>query len=383
MCRNRWLLLFITLVVSVAYGESLESKPEWLQGKVAIDLYGDDHLLGAWPYERYICIFNLDNNQIDSIKIPDNSVVLKEWEEGGRVSFIYPDTTGYNYMDDYAIRRWRDFKYIQIIPVETEEGTIYRRGESKFDFLNNDEKNEKIFYDYIWMDSPLRILGLSGNDTSVLDGGMKEGLYLIYGLSEVGEIEIQLQKFEKDEYSVLYHFPLDYDFGAWQYAISPTGKIAWWRKPGELLCVKKDEMVLTSEESYLNNTLIWKNDTELLYFATSEIKNRYVLKKWDTSAGVCDDYLDLTGRSIFSEVYPWSMAVNDDKDILAVFGSVGNRNVIQFINLETGENYILYPWTIENSDERSDFRWYGITDQGVMIYSSSKLLQSQLLWVSD
>ena len=145
MLRMRWLLLlFIMLVGSVAYGESLGSKPEWLQGKVAIDLYGDDHELGAWPYERYICIFNLDNSQTDSIKIPDNSAVLKEWEDGGRVVFVYPYTTGYNYMDDYAFRRWRGIKYVEIIPIETEAGTIYRRGESGFDFLNDDENNENV-----------------------------------------------------------------------------------------------------------------------------------------------------------------------------------------------------------------------------------------------
>ena len=77
------------------------------------------------------------------------------------------------------------------------------------------------------------------------------------------------------------------------------------------------------------------------------------------------------------------MAVNDDGDVLAVFGSAEDQNVIQFINLMTGETYTVYPWTMENSDARSDFHWYGITDQGVMIYSPGKFMQSQLLWVSD
>lgn len=126
-CR-RVLILFIIFIITVAYGEALVTKPEWLQGKIAIDLYGDDRLLGAWPYERYICVFNLDNNRIDSIKIPDDSIVLKEWEAGGRVAFAYPRTTGFNYTDNYSDNRWRDFEYIQLIPVETEEGTIYNAG---------------------------------------------------------------------------------------------------------------------------------------------------------------------------------------------------------------------------------------------------------------
>ena len=383
MLRMRWLLLlFIMLVGSVAYGESLGSKPEWLQGKVAIDLYGDDHELGAWPYERYICIFNLDNSQTDSIKIPDNSAVLKEWEDGGRVVFVYPYTTGYNYMDDYAFRRWRGIKYVEIIPIETEAGTIYRRGESGFDFLNDDENNEKVFYDYLWMDSPLTILGLSGNDATVFDG-MTEGLYLMYGLSEENEIELQLQRFDADGCFVLYHFPLDYDFGMWQCAISPGGKIAWWGDAGELLCVINHEVSAAHEEMYLNRTLTWRNDTELLFFATTKTKEGYALKKWDTSTGACEAFLNLTGKNIISEVYPWSMAVNDDGDVLAVFGSAEDQNVIQFINLMTGETYTVYPWTMENSDARSDFHWYGITDQGVMIYSPGKFMQSQLLWVSD
>lgn len=386
MFKNKWLfLLLITfLMVSEACGETLESNPEWLHGKVAIDLYGDDRLLGAWPYERYICIFNMDNNQIDSIKIPDESVMLKEWEAGGRVAFVYPHTTGFNYMDDYSTRRWRDYEYIQIIPVETEEGTIYKRGESEFDWLNDDDAaNERIFYDHLWMDSPLRILGLSGNDDPVFNGGMKEGLYLMYGLSDGGELELQLQKFEKDSCSVLYHFPLDHDFGAWQYAISPTGKIAWWSKPDELLCVKSDGVLAANGEIKLNNALAWKNDTELLYFAATETKDRYVVKEWNISTGACDVYLNSAGREVFTKVYPRSMAINDDGNILAVYGSMSRQNVIQFINLKIGETHTMYPWTIENCDERSDFRWYGISDQGVMYYSSGNLLQSQLLWVSD
>ena len=95
----------------------------------------------------------------------------------------------------------------------------------------------------------------------------------MYGLSDGGELELQLQKFEKDSCSVLYHFPLDHDFGAWQYAISPTGKIAWWSKD-----VYKRQLIthLTKKTMSADNT----ETTQELHFLY-DANNHPAMMKYD------------------------------------------------------------------------------------------------------
>lgn len=392
------LCIFIVLLTQqVTIAESiLDNKPGWLNGILSIDLYGADSLEDSWPYDRYVCLFDFKLGRVDMVKIPDSSTYTKEWKGNGSPIIIYPSEHGYYYMDNYSSWKWREYNFIKIIQMVSGNTVRYTYGEPWRDIWTGEETkrtddDDSAYYETYSSKSPMRVLGIQSEYISGKNRDLVSAIFLKYGLSDNGDTEIQLVRGDDIDFpnvneQILNCFPLDYDFGSWQYSISETGSVAWIEKMSTLVCSDANGVKNFNSVGWILGCPIWYDENTILFFETNDnsciFPTETVLKKWNVSNDTVEDFLDGNGKRIEGGICPFTMALNDGKRILAVYGWIDESN-IKIFNLDNGDTYILNPWP--NYREKYDSRMlkYGYAEDGTLYFDPANCFQSQLVWFPE
>lgn len=390
-------LIFVLLITQIALAENLfKNCPDWLTGIFSIDMYGADSPEESWPLDRCICVFDFELDRVDKIKIPYGSIYTKEWQSGGSPVIFYPSEYGYYYFDEYSPWKWREVNYLEIVRTENENGIRYTYGEMLRDFWTGEMRERKpddnnVYYDYYFSDSPMRILGIKSEFDPQIKRDQRTLFYLQYGVSPTGELEIQMVQEENNftiiNKKIIYRFPLDYSFGAFQYSISNDGKIAWRVLGGIRVCANEyDVKTFEPSGSVLGNP-VWYDETSILYLETQDelslMPRDTILKKYDVCSGTVEDFLNVSGKQIEGSIYPFTMALNEEKNILAVYGFGKPGAEMEMINLDNGERYLFNPWPHTLDEENSDMYRYGYAEDGTLYFEPSFTSQSALVWFPE
>ena len=374
-----------------------EKKPDWLTGKLCMLMYGTEGSEAEYPLDRfldkYLCVFDLDANVVDSIRVPDDASLVRECVYGDPVLF-YTAEPGYHWYDAgpaYHANRWRVYEMAEVLsPKGWQEGDYMLGKIYPSTFMGThiedtrDEDNHPIVSSS-WppiynMLAPLNVAAIHNDDGEDMWTAY-DLFYMAYGLSEERTPEIQMLHEKstgaKSEFIKLYSFPIDYDFGAWACVFSKDGRVAF-RKDDKLICVA-DDTVYEHQYNYptdppLYTCMTWR-DNELLIFDKYDRKTQLcTLQCWNPEKDTFEPVQDSTGELIQLEPTPLAMALSADGSVLAVYTFGG---LLQYINLETGDLYVEDLWAHETCLP---------TEQGVHIYPPpNKLMdyQTQVVWFPE
>lgn len=391
-------IIFIVLIAQIAIAERVyESVPDWLKGVLNIDLFGADSLEESWPLDRYVCVFDFEVNRIDKIKIPSSAAYTKEWQSGGRPIIIFPSEYGYYYFDDYSQWKWREVNYLEIVRTENEDGIRYTYGEMLRDIwtgemLERKPDNNNVYYGTAFLESPMRILGINSEFDPEIRRDRLSVFYLQYGVSSNGDLEIQMIReddagLSNEKKEIIYSFPMDYDFGAWQYSISNGRRITWVEGMGTLVCADEYGTKSFTSSGRILGLPVWYDDTSILYFETydenSIMPRKTILKKYDMANDTVEDFWNASGRRIEGNIHPFTMALNEEKNILATYGWGSNGTGIEIINLNNGDIYMFNPWPNFLEEAESEKQRYGYTEDGTLYFDPSSNSQSKLVWFPE
>ena len=391
-------IVFIILIAQNAIAEGVfESAPDWLKGVLSIDLFGSDSLEESWPLDRYVCVFDFDASRIDKVKIPSGAAYTKEWQSGGLPIIIYPSEYGYYYFDSYSSWKWREVHYLEIVRTQNEDGIRYTYGEMLRDIWTGEmperaSDDNNVYYGTCSFDSPMRVLGMNSEYNSEILRDLLSVFYLQYGVSSKGEMEIQLVREDgvgllDERKEIIHSFPLDYDFGAWQYSISNGGRITWLEGRGTLVCADEYDTKTFTTSGRILGFPAWYDDSTILYFETQDensiMPRETVLKKYDIANDTAEDFLDVSGRRIEGSIHPFTMALNEERNILAVYGWGSAGTGIEIINLDNGETYLFNPWPNYLEETESEKQRYGYAEDGSLYFDPAANSQATLVWFPE
>lgn len=388
-------LILIILIAQIAIAEgAYESAPAWLKGVLSIDLFGADSIEESWPLDRYVCVFDFEADRIDKVKIPSGATYTKEWQNGGSPIIIFPSEYGYYYFDRYSSWKWREVNYLEIVRTENEDGIRYTYGEMLRDIWTGEmperePDDNNVYYGTYFSDSPMRILGMNSEFDSEIRRDRLSVFYLRYGISPKDEIEIQLVREDNvglsdESKEIIYSFPTDYDFGAWQYSVSNGGRIAWIEGKGTMVCTDEYGTKRFVSSGRILGRPVWYDETSVLYFETHDdtsiMPREIILKKYDVMNETAENFLDDSGKWVEGGIYPFTMTLNEEKNILAVYGWGNNGTGIEIINLDNGEIYLFNPWPNYLEEVESEKQRYGYAEDGTLHFDPATNCQSELVW---
>ena len=131
----------------------------------------------------------------------------------------------------------------------------------------------------------------------------------------------------------------------------------------------------------------WYDDSTILYFETQDensiMPRETVLKKYDIANDTAEDFLDVSGRRIEGSIHPFTMALNEERNILAVYGWGSAGTGIEIINLDNGETYLFNPWPNYLEETESEKQRYGYAEDGSLYFDPAANSQATLVWFPE
>lgn len=388
------IVLCILLILLICADGLAQEYPDWLEGTLCIDLYGADTLEESWPLDRFVCAFDFDNKQTHKIKIPSEAIFSKVSSAESDPIIIWPTEYGDIYFDSYSVWRWREVAYAEIIQSEIEGKVRYNYGDVSYDFwtrepIERSPDDNNVYSQTARFEAPMRILAI---DSGYTDSGWPRAVlyYLQYGVSSEDTLEIQLVRNLKGSdidknAEVLYHFPIDYDFGVFKYAVSENGKVVWIEDGKVLRCADGQKCTRVAAPRFVQGSPEWYDDTTVLFFDAKEYcfrsEEATVLKSWNITTRSTQDFTDKNGQPIKTDLIPFALALSPDKSILAVYGRYTNNAAIQLIHLSDGESYLCHPWPNRAESRSTSTQWYGYATDGTVHFSPMYELQPMLAWI--
>ncbi len=353
---SAWIMGFIFIMSFSGLGETsiFEGKPDWLQGTLCMDMYGAESLGVSWPYNHYIAWFDFDNAQVKLLKLPEDAELIENYKDGGMPGICYHAPTSYEYEIGYNKWKWRMFQI-----------AILEKGQ---------ELLQSSLFDEVYIDAPLAILGMNGTD----------GIYYLgYGIAE-DALKIQLNYRDSIGETTIHTFPLEYDFGDWQGAISNAGKAAWYADQTIYVTDGTHGQLLPKTEYEIPaHQLAWLDNHRLLYLSRGRDwdnlgKWNFTIRVWDTNTGDVQNLKAVDGSDVEFQMYSLDkIAVNESGNILAAYGD----GYLILLNLQTGKQFKFSPWNCSiKVDEFNGRHYYGVANDGRIYFDPYADLQSKLVW---
>lgn len=281
--------------------------------------------------------------------------------------------------------------------MKNEDGIHYAYGEMLRDIwtgelLEREPDNNNVYYDTCFFDSLMRVLGINSEFDSEIRRDRLSIFYLQYGVSAKNDLEIQMVREDNvglsdEKKEIIHSFALDYDFGTWQCSISNSGKITWVEGMGTLICADEYGVKSFVASGEILGLPVWYDDNSILYFETDDVNSimprETVLKKYDIINDVVEDFVDATGGKIEGNIHPFTMALNKERNILAVYGWDGNGTGIEIVNLDNGEIYLFKPWSNYLEEIEPEKQRYGYAEDGSLFFDPAVNSQPNLVWFPE
>ena len=208
------------------------------------------------------------------------------------------------------------------------------------------------------------------------------GMYsLKYGVSDEGKLEIRLVYSENGIDTVYHHFPLEYEWDFWKYAISGSGAIAWADpSTGRLFISDGESEIALPEDQRTFGCFTWRDDTTLLYLndgamgidqytQREEWREYHPLMAYHTDTGLCEIVRSGDGQPIFIDNMVHDAAVDPSGTLLAYGIILGTWSwntyvTVAVTSLENGETQLFDAyWNISDMLEDSKSLYNGLYDR--------------------
>lgn len=390
-CIILMLVLFLTGFISTM----AEAYPDWLKGTICMGLFGTNSLEEKWPLEHYLYMLNFDSMRTDCLRIPDDAILTKEYTSDGLPVVIYSERPGNFWPDSesYHERRWREYASVRIVQACIDEEIEYRLGKFTADsWMAAEDKiaeDDEVLLSYFDFEDALAVLNVT-EKTDVNDKkNSTEYYYLSYGLSVDESIEIQLIRetvyLGTRNRIILDSFPLEHDFGAWEFCISEAGNIVWYDGNKSWECLINGRHFTIHNSSIVSGTMCWKDNSSLLFFidtrtskAIEESEFPYTLMIQNNTCCAVEFLTSITEKKIQMDEKPLTMALNGDGSVLAVLTA---NLKLEMIHLDSGEVFEYTPWPF-----LSDNTSYGYCDEGIYLLPPIGRYtdyQTNIIWFPD
>ncbi len=321
----------------------MEDVPDWLTGKLYLTwsywFYHSHNTIDNpdinWdlPTEQGQYLFSLDfsTHSITKNKIPDYAVLQHDHRQGGMPLLIEQSFERLSY--GYDANTYLEF--FGYTPVHK----TYSSAASQKYYVYELDKDRVVISSLLSpnleddpdMDSSFSLpccfslLGCYTRDT-IKDGykALRIGAYYLkYATAETGEMQIQMLRYYDGEEVVYHHFPIDYPWNFWKYAISDDGKIAWvdpetWR----LYISDGESEIALPEDQTTNDCFTWLNDTTLIYLCNGQkgyedFYSTNPLMLYHTDTGICEQVKTASGIPILLHNMMYDIAIDPNSRYLA------------------------------------------------------------------
>jgi len=278
--------------------------------------------------------------------VPDAAILSRDYRQNGlpillvagnqsinnQREFWYDPPISYSYgwaslpSNEYYVLFWRD-------------GFSYARGETNF-FLEN--CCALLGYASITIPEITSFPGPAPQYTKY---------YLKYGVSQNAELEIQLARTSAAGEVIYHHFPIEFPWEFWEYAISNDGKIAWTDPSTCRIYVSDGETtVVLPEDQKTCSCIGWLDDDTLLYlnngYEPPSKTQAYPLMAYHVDTGIAEPLQTINGDNIEMKYIMGNLAVDAEGKYIACYTSVlADHGWIYvskptIVSLETGECFV-------------------------------------------
>lgn len=382
---NKKLILLILccfiLMQTVQYAYADECFPEWLKGIFCLNLqYAKESVLG-----RGHCLYCIDFDAKREMifDIDSDAVLMKDIGCDGRPIVISNIKSGANIENGRNDYIWRGYQVRTVVFDESSSALTISNG-----LIG---KKNTIFPFYF--NSPIAVLGF--------DSEREKVYFMQYGISEIGGLEIQMVQQERGlteaEDVILHSFPLNYRFGAWKYAISKDGKIAWYDTDEKQIHIssEKQEIVYDHKIESFSGEICWLDNENLVYFEGSVDQNgsglpqiTYTLMQWNIVENSTKEMTAQNGKLIRFKVgnvfSPYDIALSSDNCFMACYYAdmQDGLHKILFYSLENGESYIASLWSQAYSDDLDGHLGYHyrIVEDGSILFQPDGNIEVNCVW---
>lgn len=367
MKRFQMLIAILCLYFFVFDMASAEDKPEWLKGGLCITMPGsyklatDEDLI----FQPYLCLYDLDDDLLTTSPLPGSALLTQDLQEKGLPFLIMRAEDTALYEDGFSRYKWREF---DIVRLNRNDSSIELQYGNPDPWLFGYGSREGFL-------APLQILAINSSAPHCW--------YLEYGVSDSNELEICLSRRSDEATEIYYHFPIDMNFGNWDFTISKGGRIAWIGSEG-LYVVREKNKADVFDIGMHACTPVWIDDRHLLYFQNWKLSDhRTPLVEFDTISGEKHFLKDTKGKIIRSPYAPIKASLDPSGKFLATLSMPFSGGCyISVVSLESGETYSreLCPYTQTDTLGNTLFK-YDISDDGIYLYSPRDIMIPDIAWI--
>lgn len=371
------LVLIFLLVFNAASGESFYDHPEWVEGKLFISMLGSN--TGNIDYiqaDRYVVIFDFDNDCITTLKVPRESYLTNSIGESDGPMIFFNADNNYDWENGLSGSKWRQFWTARFDP----NTCSFLLGSSDDGLY---EKEGVIYFSRyaspLCLDAPLKLLCCRVPEYGVY--------YLCYGI-QGDQLNVQLVYETNQKREVISSFPISQNFGRWDYSISLGGNVAWYYKGIINARIEShDYHTATGNESF--SAICWLNDYQLAFFQPSS--EGMILSVASLSENFEDMRIEIPSNINcnigFETAFEIAMSHNNDQ--LAIFHipyrEQDDHYYVTIYSIARNKSFTFDPWPLFNNGNdltnTNSVNLFGISDDGILYWQPSEgSADIQLAW---
>ena len=354
------ILLVLALVITqcgYAGNELFRDKPTWVEGCLCLSGKEPRPEGNRQWHDWKVWFLDFDHETISETEIPMNALLIKDLQEGGLPTIVFPDECG-------GLDLWYQYRSMQYAMLDMDPSSATYRN-----FLDGypDPMNAWSGCGAIQSEALFQFLALKMPE---------QFMYLLeYGVNAEGELCIQLKKRTLANDYVVQEFPTEgYSFRAWYYDVSKNGKVAWSYNNKTIYIGDENGVEALPETERPALGLAWLNENQLIYFQNEfeiitegttlvGIDYNSRLSIWDTESGKRKEVVDQAGKPV--SLYGWVDAIavhENEKQIACIYRDIHNLSTkpykIAIISLENGEIWMLDPYAKELNAEGASANCY-------------------------
>lgn len=374
-------LLSCLLLCGIANATTLENVPKWLNGTLCISTIGfemtdDGNMIDRYSmeydssvFQRYIVFYNFADGNIEGIEVPHGTRLSEGLSDNGSPVVFIQAENGWSSLDGTESMNRRMY-YLAMLSADPD---------SKNGWMLN--YGTDTYYRYVYLENALEPIAIHGSDYCVY--------YLGYGVSQEGELEIQMICDTGEEKTVYAHFDLDSKLNRIHYSISEDGKFAWQLGDGTIHISDGIHENVVSGERVDAYGPCWLDNTNLLYFETARYyTSPYKACKINLQTGEAEYIVTNTGEILSLDVAPEAVIAGGSDGEYIIFlwrdgewGLVFNYYITIF-SVETGESYTFDPMPDSAIGEYPENGIVTFNDTSAAFFEFEDMTP-RLVWMAD
>ena len=296
-------LLLVTVQSGYAIADLFSSQPTWVEGCLCLSGRSEESEESSSYRNWKVWFIDFNRAMVSATEIPTNATLIKDSQENCLPTIVYPSEVGG--MDGWYSHRSLDYAMLDTDPSSDSYREFLPGYPEPMHAMDSPINSEALF----------RFLALKMPE---------EFMYLLeYGVGMDGELCIQLKKRTIANDYVIQEFPVSrYDFSAWSYSVSESGRIAWSCNKETIHVGDENGVEELPDTECPATALAWLNEDQLVYFQNTFqpvvndgipwIDYNCKLVIWDMQSGTRSELVDQQGNPVTLYGYIKSIAVHEN-----------------------------------------------------------------------